>query len=157
MKHRPEANTQTQTVHTTTLLVKVFPNIEAVPNYFLQPLLPANPVEESLMKKIIVEDMSTCSQTYASTMPDWAVEQYFDPEAEKQRVAIHDYQQTELREMRCMDNTKLVDSLQLPLKSCTDVVTAFKHMLVNGLEDYLDKQFVAPFPHADWPKQFFMQ
>ena len=54
-KHRPEANTQTQTVHTTTLLVKVFPNIEAVPNDFLQPLLPANPVEESLMKKIIVE------------------------------------------------------------------------------------------------------
>ena len=57
--------------------------------------------------------------------------------------------------MRCMDNTKLVDSLQLPLKSCTDVVTAFKHMLVNGLEDYL-KQFVAPFP-ADWPMQFFMR
>ena len=80
--------------------------------------------------------------------------EYFDPEAEKQRVAIHDYQQTELKEMRCMDNTKLVDSLQLPLKSCTDVVTAFKHMLVNGLEDYL-KQFVAPFP-ADWPMQFLM-
>ena len=154
-KHRPEANTQTQTVHTTTLLVNVFPNIEAAPNDFLLPLLPANPVEESLMKKIIVEHMSTCSQTYASTMPDWAVAQYFDPEAEKQRVAIHDYQQTELREMRCMDNTKLVDSLQLPLKSCTDVVTAFKHMLVNGLEDYL-KQFVAPFP-ADWPMQFFMR
>ena len=49
--------------------------------------------------------------------------------------------------MPCMDNTKLVDSLQLPLKSCTDVV--------NGLEDYL-KQFVAPFP-ADWPMQFIMQ
>ena len=154
-KHRPEANTQTQTEHTTTLLVKVFPNIEAIPNDFLQPLLPANPVEESLMKKIIVEHMSTCSQTYASTMPDWAVAQYFDPEVEKQRVAIHDYQQTELREMRCMDNTKLVDSLQLHLKSCTDVVTAFKHMLVNGLEDYL-KQFVTPFP-ADWPMQFFMR
>ena len=154
-KHRPEANIQTQTVHTTTLLVKVFPNIEAVPNDFLQLLLPANPEEESLMKKIIVEHMSTCSQTYASTMPDWAVAQYFDPEAEKQRVAIHDYQQTELREMRCMDNTKLVDSLQLPLKSCADVVTAFKHMLVNGLEDCL-KQFVAPFS-ADWPMQFFMR
>ena len=136
--------------------MKVFPNIEAVPNDFLQPLLPANPVEESLIKKsCIVEHMSTCSQTYASTMPDWAVAQYFDPEAENQRVAIHDYQQTELKEMRCMDNTKLVDSLQLPLKSCTDVVTAFKHMLVNGLEDYL-KHFVAPFP-ADWPMQLFMR
>ena len=130
--------------------MKVFPNIEAIPNDFLQPLLPANPVEESLMKKIIVEHMSTCSQTYASNMPDWAVAQYFDPEVEKQRVAIHDYQQTELREMRC-----ITPYLQLPLKSCTDVVTAFKHMLVNGLEDYL-KQFVTPFP-ADWPMQFFMR
>ena len=54
-----------------------------------------------------------------------------------------------------MDNTKVVYSLQLPIKSCTGVVTAFKLMLVNGLEDYL-KQFVAPFP-ADWPMQFFMR
>ena len=65
-----------------------------------------------------------------------------------QRVAIHDYQQTELREMRCMDNTKLVDSLDLPLKSCNDVLTALQHMLANGFEDHL-KEFVAPFP-ADW-------
>jgi hypothetical protein len=35
--------------------------------------------------------MSTISQIYASKMPDWAVAKYFDPEAEKQRVGIHDY------------------------------------------------------------------
>ena len=76
-------------------------------------------------------------------MPDWVVGIYFDPEAEKQRVAIHDYQQTEIREMRCMDNTKLVDSLKLPIKSCNDLLIAFNHMLANGLEDYLN-HFIAP-------------
>ena len=88
-------------------------------------------------------------------MPDWVVAKYFDPKAERQRLAIHDYQQTEIREMRCMDKTKLVDSLYLPLKSYNDVLTAFNHMLANGLEDYLN-HYAAPFP-SDWPMQFFMR
>ena len=87
-------------------------------------------------------------------MPDWVVAKYFDPKAERQRLAVHDYQQTEIREMRCMDNTKLVDSLNLPLKSYNDLLTAFNHMLANGLEDYLN-HYAAPFP-GDWPMQFFM-
>ena len=43
-------------------------------------------------------------------MPDWVVAKYFDSEEGKQRIAIHDYQQTEIQEMRSMDNTKLVQS-----------------------------------------------
>lgn len=54
-----------------------------------------------------------------------------------------------------MDNIKLVESLKLPLKSYNDLLTAFKHMLANGLEDYIN-HFVAPFP-SDWPMQFFMR
>ena len=78
---------------------------------------------------------------------------YFDPEEEKQRVAINDYQQTEIREMRRMENTKLVDSLKLPLKSYNDLLTAFRHMLANGLKEYLN-HFIAPFS-GDWPMQLF--
>ena len=88
-------------------------------------------------------------------MPDWVVAKYFDPEAERHRLVIHDYQLTEIREMRCMDNTKLVDSLNLPLKSYQDLLTAFEHMLSNGLEDYLN-HFAVPFL-ADWPMQYFMR
>ena len=154
-KHHPESKTQTQSVHTTTLLVKVFPNIKAVRNDSLPSVLPVNPVEQSLLIKVIDEQMSSISQTYASQMPDWVVAKYFDPKEEKQRIAIHDYQQTEIQEMRRMDNTKLVDSLKLPLKSYNDLLTAFNHMLSNGLEEYLD-HFIAPFP-GDWPMQFFMR
>jgi hypothetical protein len=88
-------------------------------------------------------------------MPDWVLAKYFDPEAERHRLLLHDYQQTEIQKMRCMDNTKLVDSLHLPLKSYDDLLKAFKHMLSNGLDLYLSS-FLAPFI-GDWPTQFFMR
>ena len=100
-------------------------------------LLPVNPVEQSLLRKVIDEHMSSISQTYASEIPDWLVAKYFDPEEEKERIAIHDYQQTEIQEMQRIQNTKLVGSLKLPLKSYNDLLTAFNHMLANGLEESL--------------------
>ena len=68
---------------------------------------------------------------------------------------VHDYQQTELEQMRRMDNTKLVDSIELPLKSCEDVITALNKILSGGLKIYLD-HFIAPFV-GDWPMQFFIR
>ena len=53
------------------------------------------------------------------------------------RLVVHDYQQTELQHMRSMDNTKLVDSIELNLKSCKDLFTAVKKILASGLEVYL--------------------
>ena len=88
-------------------------------------------------------------------MPEWVLAKYFDPEAERHRLLIHDYHQTEVQNMRCMDNTKLVDSLHLPLKSYDDLLKAFQHTLSNGLDLYLSS-FVAPFV-GDWPTQFFMR
>ena len=57
--------------------------------------------------------MHKISKTYADNMPNWVVAKYFSPECERQRLVVHDYQQTELQEMRCMDNTKLVDSIEM--------------------------------------------
>ena len=70
-KQRREAKTQTQSVHTSTLLVKVFPNIKAVPNNSLHSLLPVNPVEENSLLKLLDEYIGNFSQTFASNMPDW--------------------------------------------------------------------------------------
>ena len=60
------------------------------------------------------ENMTSLSKSYACAMPDWARAKYFDPEAERNRVAIHDYQQTEIRKLRCMDNCNLSDTINLP-------------------------------------------
>ena len=88
-------------------------------------------------------------------MPDWVVAKYFDPEVERQRLLIHDYQQTEILSMRNMDNTKLVDCIELPLKSREDVLAAVKKILSGGLEIYLNN-FIAPFV-GDWPMQFYIR
>ena len=153
-KHRPETKTQTQAVHMTTLLLKVFPNIKAVPKSEIN-LLPVHPVEINRLKVFTSDNVHHVLKTYAESMPDWIVAKYFDPEAERQRLLIHDYQQTEIQPMRSMDNTKLVDSIELPLKSSKNVLTAVKKILSGGLEIYLN-HFIAPFI-GDWPMQFFIR
>ncbi len=54
-----------------------------------------------------------------------------------------------------MNNTKLVDSIELPLKSLGNVLTAVNKVLSSGLDIYLN-QFVAPFI-GDWPMQYFVR
>ena len=129
-KHRSENKTQTQAVHMTTLLVKVFPNIKAISNHAVDtPFLPASPVNVENLMMLVGNNVAGLSQSYVSNMPDWLLAKYFDPEAERCRLLQHDYQQTEIQRMTCMDDTKLIDSLHLPLKSYDDLLKAFKHML----------------------------
>ena len=105
----------------TTLLLKVFPNVKAVPQYGNN-VIPKFPVEIANVKSFVSSNLSILSKPYAENMPDWALAKYFDPEAERQRLLVYDYQQTG---MKAMDNTKLDDSIQLDLKSCKNVLTAF--------------------------------
>ena len=155
-KHRPERKTQSQAVHMSTLLVKTFPSVKAVPEVAqTTPLLPTTPVQNDLLFNLVYANMADLTQSYATIMPDWVVSKYFDQEAERHRLLLHDYQQTEIQEMRSMDNTKLIDSLHISLKSYEDLLIVFKHMLSNGLEIYLS-HYLAPFM-GDWPTQFFMR
>jgi hypothetical protein len=140
--HRPESKTQTNAIHMSTLLLKVFPNVKGVSQERIN-LQPKSPVEFPSMKFFITNNMHNVSKTYAESMPDWVVAKYFNPESERQRLLVHDYQQTEVKEMRRMDNTKLVDSIELPLKSCENVLTAINKMLSGGLQQYLD-HFITP-------------
>ena len=48
-----------------------------------------------------------------------------------------------------------MDSTELPLKSCEDVLTAINKMLTSGLQVYLN-HVIAPFV-GDWPMQFFIR
>ena len=73
-QHRPETKTQTKVVHMSTLLLKVFPEIEAVPQLENDvPVLPTSPVEIPDVQKFISENMSSLSKTYAENMPSWAL------------------------------------------------------------------------------------
>ena len=135
--HRPETKTQKQAIHTATLLLKVFPEIEAVPQHGNN-VLPTPPVKIHDVKNYVASNLSSLSKMHAENMPDWVLVKYFNPEAERQRLLVHDYQQTENQQMRSMDNTKLVDSIKLPLKSCEDALVAINKMLTSGLDIYLN-------------------
>ena len=54
-----------------------------------------------------------------------------------------------------MDNTKLVDSIKLPLKLCEDALAAINKMPTSGLDIYLN-HYVCTF-FGDWPMQFFIR
>ena len=84
-------------------------------------------------------------------MPD-LVAKYF-AEFERQRLVVHDYNKPNWNKSDVC--AKLVDSIELPLTSCEDVITALNKILSGGLKIYLD-HFIAPFV-GDWPMQFFIR
>ena len=73
-------------------------------------------------------------------------------------LLTHDYQQTEPNEVRCIDNTKLVDSIEIPLKSCKDVLTAVKKcylvVYIYALITFLLRSLVIG--QCNWPMQFYI-
>ena len=146
-QHRPVANTQTQAIHMTTLLLKVFPYVKAVQHHGNN-VVPNSPVEIDNVKSFVSSNLSILSKSSAKNMPDWVLDKYFDPKAERQRLLVHDYQQTEIQQMRSMDNTKLVDSIQLDLESYDNVLAAINKMPPSS-------NFIAPFV-GNKPMQFFL-
>ena len=154
-KHRANERIQTQAVHMATMLVKVIENIKAIPVDTNASPLSKDPANITILQQLISGKMPSLSISFAQEMPDRVTAKFFDQEAERQRLLVHDYQQTEMRKLRSMANTKLVDCLEIPLKSFQDLVTAINHMLENGLSIYLDKFFVPLI--VDWPTQFYMR
>lgn len=95
-------------------------------------LLSAHPVEIDRLKVFTSDNFNHVLKTYVESMPDWVVAKYFDPEVKRQRLLIHDYQQTETQSMRNMDNTKFVDCIELPLKYREEVLAAVKKFFLVG-------------------------
>ena len=89
IRHRPKEKTQTQAVHMSTLLVKVFPSVKAVQKEeYGRSLLPPIPVQQEYVSTFIDVNMTGLSQSYATNMPDWVPAKYFEPEAERHRLLI---------------------------------------------------------------------
>ena len=110
--HRANKQKQTQTVHMATLLLKVFPNVEAIEHK-----ANANdriPVDAAKINEVLTKSMPALSKTYTGQMPDWITAKYFNPESGRRRLLIHDYQHSEIQEMRSMKHCKLVDCTELP-------------------------------------------
>ena len=88
--------------------------------------------------------------SYASVMPQWIRATFFGPEMERNRIGIHNYQEYKLiKQLRKMKDCRLIDELEIPLKSLENFCQPASHAVNQGLGRYLDT-FICPQP-GDWP------
>ena len=152
--HRPSNATQTQPAHMATLLLKSFKNIQSVFSAGPDDQDP-QPANKGLLSDLIERNSRKLARSYVEVMPDWLQAKVFDPESQRFRLLTHDYQHHEILKMRSMEECKLVDCVELPLKSYDDFMSALHIILDSGLSLSLD-QFVVPIV-GDWPCQFYIR
>ena len=136
------------------LLIKSFPNARAIESrdYGNHDSMPAN---IDVLQPLLANSSNILSQTYVEIIPDWLQAKYFDPESQRNCLLAHDYQQHQIRGMRSMENCKLVDCVELPLKSYENFRSALQVLLDNGLALYM-RDFVVPLI-GDWPCPFYVR
>ena len=94
------------------------------------------------------------SFSYASIMPDWLTQAFFNPELQRQRLNVHQFRENDnVITMGIMDDLHLADFVELQLKSKHDFDAAYDVALSAGLGDYV-RRFVVIQP-GDWPCQFY--
>ena len=70
--------------------------------------------------------MHNISQSYASVMPNWLTDAFFNPDLQRQRLNTHQYSENDnVQTMRKMDNLHLADFVELQLKSRNDFDAAY--------------------------------
>ena len=90
--HRPTGDLPSVVSKKATLLLKRFDDTSAIP---VDPLKPAhNPagVDSQLLLALLIEKMPNLSRSFVESMPSWIKNRFFDPEEERNRLALHDYQ-----------------------------------------------------------------
>ena len=141
-KQRPKDQETSTATSMATILLKRLPGVPAIP--VTEPSAITPRIDVSILKEFAANRMSSIADTYASVMPPWIRAAFFDPETERHRVSIHDYQeQQSVRSMRKMVNCRLIDELEIRLKSFESFLEAAKYAVNHCLQKYLSS-FICP-------------
>lgn len=138
-----------------TIIVKIFPTLEAIPMKRPELVHPKDGIGISQLNRTICsnEVMSTLGYTFASCMPELTTE-FFYPLIERERLEAHDYCAfSDVRHLRKFENVYLIDFLKLPLKSRENYEFALDVACDSKLKEYCSK-FVVLMP-GDYPSQFY--
>ena len=139
---RPDSPKQSTATHMGTAIIKIFPDIKATKFYEATKL--HNPVgvnTEACIKYLTgQENMHRFRSTYASIMPAWLKDAFFDQKMTNQRPNTHRYQQSEnVKKLRCMENLYLIELKEMPLKNIKDFEAGMQLFVSSKLHDYLKK------------------
>ena len=155
-KRRPQGDKASEVTSMCTIVVKAFKNIPAISVQQASTMHDVNGISINTCLQIITSAscMQNISSSYASVMPDWLTQAFFNPELQRQRLNTHQYSENDnVQTMRKMDDLHLVDFVELQLKSKEDFNTAYDIALSAGLDDYAKKFII--FQPGDWPCQFY--
>jgi hypothetical protein len=116
--NRRPTSLQTSNANTMcTIIVKIFPNIEAIPMKKPDEVHPKNGININQLINLICsnESMTSLVNTFATCTPELTAK-FFDPLMERERLEAHDYcASADVRHLRKFDNVYLIDFLKLPL------------------------------------------
>ena len=81
--------------------------------------------------------------TYSSAMPAWISKTFFNPELERHRLAVHEYNENDsVRTMRQMTDVHLLQFIELTLKSGKDISAAYDIVLSTRMPENFKKFLV---------------
>ena len=155
-KRRPQGEKASEAKSMCTIVVKAFKQIPAINVEEANFMHDVNGISITSCQDIITSAscMHNISQSYASVMPNWLTDAFFNPDLQRQRLNTHQYSENDnVQTMRKMDNLHLADFVELRLKSRNDFDAAYDIVINAGLGDYMQK-FVVIQP-GDWPCQFY--
>ena len=153
---RPLTEKASSAVNMCTVVISIFKDIPALP--WQQAFELHNPVvfnDEFFIRTVVgIDNMHKLSMTYATLMPEWLTDSFFNPRLIRQRLNAHEYYQSKsVQQLRSFDNLYLVEFQELSLKSRQAFETAIGWLLDTNLESYLQR-FCVLLP-GDHPAQFY--
>ena len=141
-----------------TVVCRIFKDIPAIPVTSLCQLHNPIGVDASLLAHELTcaSRMESIASTYASFMPSWLRNKFFDAETERNCLMVHMYHQSDnVRKLRCLENLHLIEFCFQQLKSKSNFETAMSFLKGSNIDKYMCK-FAVPFP-GDWPAQFYIR
>ena len=95
---------------------KKFPSIPAI-SFTDASFLNQDGISIEILENHLKENLPNLLSSFATIMPYWVKSSFFNPEIERSRLEIHDYQQdqTSTKSLRKMENCKLVDEVEQKL------------------------------------------
>ena len=92
-KHRPTNTKASTSIPMCTIVCRIFPSIQAVPNQSVEILHCSLGIDiESLINELTnIPSMHAFGKSFAENMPDWIRDIFFDPELVRHRLDTHSY------------------------------------------------------------------
>ena len=136
---RPTALATNNVLNMCTIIIKIFPQLDAIQVQSSELVHPPQGVDNIKLKSLMCSEqqMLRVAQTFSSCMPE-VTTAFFDPLMERKRLEAHEYgASTDVQTFRRFNNVHLIDFVKLPLKSKENYLHALDIVTKSKLMEYL--------------------